>query len=122
MDSHTDSQLEKFSRDLYNTALDLKNTCKSIHNSYVKNAACTKEFDDLRRKVADYVMVYNKLALPIANIVILDIQDFMESYTEPSYEDFKECIEDIAATANRCHDTAYYTKLLHQKLLADLKS
>ncbi|CAG8524697.1 4768_t:CDS:1 [Funneliformis caledonium] len=119
----TESELVKFSEDLRNAAnKHLKIACMSLRSCYVTEASSVQEFVHLRRKITNHATVYYRVILPTANAVIENIQDFVETYTALSYDDFKECIEDLANGAHRKRDMVSYTKLLHQEILANFKS
>ncbi|CAI2168944.1 16092_t:CDS:1 [Funneliformis geosporum] len=124
MSTHTvtESELVKFSEDLRNAANNLKIACMSLRSCYVTNASSVQEFVALRRKITNHATVYSRVILPSANVVVQNIQDFVETYTALSYDDFKECIEDLANGAHRNQDMASYTKLLHQEILANFKN
>ncbi|CAG8525551.1 8882_t:CDS:1 [Funneliformis caledonium] len=118
----TETELVKFGDDLRNAAINYKIACMSLRCCYTTNASSVKEFVALRRKITNYANVYNRVILPIANIVVENIQDFVETYTALSFDDFKECIEDLADGAKRNHEMAYFTKLLHEEILSNFKS
>src|ERR1043165_4267083 len=104
MEPVTDSHFTKINDDLYDVSLILKIAHLSLRSCYVENTSSFQEFVDLRRNVANYAMVYNKLNSPIANIVIQNTQDFIETYTALSYEDFKDCIDELTKSAYQYHD------------------
>src|SRR5687767_5485908 len=103
MESITESDFNRLKNDLYDVSINLQiahASLRSCYSSNVENVASSfQEFVDLRRKVTKHAMVYNKLNSPIANMVIQNTQDFIENYTALSYEDFRECIDDLAETA-----------------------
>jgi len=108
--------------DLYNIVSDLKLACQSLRSCYAENASSVQEFVDLRRKVVNHATVYDKIILPIANIVIQNIQDSIKNYAELSYDDFKKSIKDLAATSHQYQNLTTYTLLLQQEFLTDFMS
>ncbi|CAI2190625.1 18383_t:CDS:2, partial [Funneliformis geosporum] len=114
--------LVKFSKNLHNTANNLKIACMVLRSCYVTNASSVQKFIVLHRKITNYITVYNRVILPSASVVVQNIQDFIDTYIALSYDDFKECIENLANSAHKNQEMASYTKLLHQEILANFKN
>ncbi|CAI2192223.1 10890_t:CDS:2 [Funneliformis geosporum] len=93
-----------------------------LRSCYVTNASSVQKFIVLHRKITNYITVYNRVILPSASVVVQNIQDFIDTYIALSYDDFKECIENLANSAHKNQEMASYTKLLHQEILANFKN
>ncbi|CAG8652853.1 1517_t:CDS:1 [Ambispora gerdemannii] len=118
----TNAEIDKLTNNLCNAAKNLKMACSSLRSFYTTNASSISVLVKLRRGTTNHAMVYKETALPIATVVIQNIQDFAQNYDVLEYDEFEESLYDIASEAQQNAAVATFVQQLHKELLLNFKS
>ncbi|CAG8450285.1 7316_t:CDS:2 [Dentiscutata erythropus] len=89
--------LTNFDDGLQITAKSLQDACLTLRSLYVDNTSPVKEFIDFRRNIVNYANIYRRKIFPHIKNMVIDIQDFMRSYTELTFEEFEKDISGLAS-------------------------
>jgi len=80
-----------------------------------------KKFQKLRDDTRNDAMVYLSGILPVTTKFISNLQEYFENYTVMSFEDWKECLDDIIAETEEHKQVANALVELHKGMLVSLK-
>ncbi|KAL9647270.1 hypothetical protein ABK040_012621 [Willaertia magna] len=94
---------------------------RSCYSNVTETDEKIKEFVDLRGKVTNDVMVYRNKLLPVSRTCVENMITFFDYYKELSFDDWKECITDLASEARAYANEAEFLAKAHQVLLTDFK-
>src|ERR1051325_5927832 len=106
-----EKNFDNVSDDIESAANSMNIAVQCLRSCYINDDSSVPEFTVLRLEVTKYAKIYEKKVLPFSNAVVQHIKDFCEVFTskEFSFDDFKECLPDLADEAKEKAEICKFT-------------